>query len=92
MHGDKFLQAKKVSISTGLRDQNLAKGRPNSTFWEGSDKVQFGVGRKEYPLYTIYRGIGKIPLVADNHLIREIVWGLLCNSALVLLRRCLLLI
>ena len=34
-----FVQAKKVSISTGSRDQILAKGRPNSIFLEGLDKV-----------------------------------------------------
>ena len=49
MHGDKFVQAEKVSISTGERGQNLARDRANSNFLEGSDKVQFGVGRKVYP-------------------------------------------
>ena len=41
-----LFRLKKVSISTGFRDQNLVKGRLNSTFSEGSDEVQFGVGRK----------------------------------------------
>ena len=44
MHGDNFVQAKKVSVSTGLRDQILARVREISTFEEGSDKMRFGVG------------------------------------------------
>ena len=46
--GDKSVHSKKVSVSTRLRDQNMARGRMNSSSWEEFSKVHFGVRRKVY--------------------------------------------
>ena len=54
---------KEVTASIGLRDQILVTGRMNSTLREGSDEVQFGVGRKVYPYaYRSIRG-QQLPLI-----------------------------
>ena len=46
MHGDNSVKSKRNMRR--LRDRNLERGRIDITFFEGSDEVQYAVGRKAY--------------------------------------------